>query len=103
GGREREDPQIRRVEFVCTVLRRGGGVHDARSAPRRRLEEAPARVDVPRDVELEPRPEARADAGLAGEVEDGVDVREEPVEVDIEQVRLDDAAAVGVSALTLPV
>ena len=56
-------------------------------------------MDVPRDVELEPRPEARADAGLAGEVEDGVDVGEEPVEVDVEQVRLDDAAAVGVRAL----
>ncbi len=101
-GRDRpgHDLLARRIGLGVAVDRRRGRVDDARAAPRRRLEEAPARVDVPRDVELEPRPEARADAGLAGEMEDGVHVCEEAVEVGVEQVLLEhDAAAVGVRAL----
>jgi hypothetical protein len=71
--------------------------------PRRSLEQSSAREDVPLDVLLEARPEARTDARLARKVEGPVDVLQECVEVGGKEIPLQHVALACVLALPLGV
>ena len=92
-----------RVALRVAVDGGRGRVNHPHAPPSRRLEDASARADVPLDVGLEARPEARADTGLAGEVEHAVDAVQQRFEVGGHEVGLEHVEVPGVLPLALRV